>query len=237
MLHCKKNLVNAAKAAKVGDMSGAVLTISSKNYSSWSLRGWLLCRMAGLDFREEILSADDLSARAELLLLSPSFLVPCLTHDGIKVWDTLAIAEYLNELKPEAGLLPEPRGARAHCRSICGEMHSGFSNLRSALPMNLRAHYPAFKVWAGVQADIDRVIAIWRECLAKYGGPFLFGAKPTMADAMYAPVCTRFITYDVKLDSDCAAYCAAIMALPAMRDWIDAAKTEPEEVEELDVEF
>jgi glutathione S-transferase len=116
-------------------------------------------------------------------------------------------------------------------------MHSGFSNLRSALPMNLRAHYPAFKVWAGVQADIDRVIAIWRECLAKYGGPYLFGAKPTMADAMYAPVCTRFVTYDVKLDSDCAAYCAAIMALPAMKDWIEAAKTEPEEVEELDVEF
>jgi glutathione S-transferase len=116
-------------------------------------------------------------------------------------------------------------------------MHSGFSNLRSALPMNLRAHYPAFKVWAGVQADIDRVIAIWRECLAKYGGPYLFGEKPTIADAMYAPVCTRFKTYDVKLDSDCAAYCAAIIALPAMQDWAEAAKSEPEEVEELDVEF
>jgi glutathione S-transferase len=172
-----------------------------------------------------------------LLLLSPSFLVPCLTHDGIKVWDTLAIAEYLNELKPEAGLLPDNRAARAHCRAISGEMHSGFSNLRSALPMNLRAHYPAFRVWAGVQADIDRVIAIWRECLAKYGGPFLFGAKPTIADAMYAPVCTRFQTYDVKLDSDCAAYCATIMALPAMKEWADHAKLEPEEVEELDVEF
>ncbi len=120
---------------------------------------------------------DDPSARAELLLLSPSFLVPCLTHDGIKVWDTLAIAEYLNELKPDAGLLPAERAARAHCRSICGEMHSGFANLRSALPMNLRAHYPGFKVWAGVQADIDRVVAIWRECLAKYGGPYLFGAQ------------------------------------------------------------
>jgi glutathione S-transferase len=165
--------------------------------------------MAGLDCEVAMSGIDDASARAELLLLSPSFLVPCLTHDGNKVWDTLAIAEYLNEIRPGATLLPEARGARAHCRSICGEMHSGFSNLRSALPMNLRAHYPAFKVWAGVQADIDRVVAIWRECLAKYGGPFLFGAKPTMADAMYAPVCTRFITYDVKLDSDCAAYCAA----------------------------
>jgi glutathione S-transferase len=218
-------------------LSKAVLTINSRNYGSWSLRGFLMCRMTGLDCMIEMSGLDDPSARAELLLLSPSFLVPCLTHDGIKVWDTLAIGEYLNELKPEAGLLPQDRAARAHCRAISGEMHSGFSNLRSALPMNLRAHYPAFKVWAGVQADIDRVAAIWRECLATYRGPFLFGATPTMADAMYAPVVTRFTTYDIKLDSDCAAYCAAIMALPAMREWIEDAKSEPEEVEELDVEF
>src|SRR6478672_9785251 len=136
MLQCKKILVNAPKGNKLGDMSGAVLTISSKNYSSWSLRGWLLCRMAGLDFEETPVPIDDPSARAELLLLSPSFLVPCLTHDGAKVWDTLAIAEYLAELKPEAGLLPADRIARAHCRAISGEMHSGFSNLRAALPMN-----------------------------------------------------------------------------------------------------
>jgi glutathione S-transferase len=218
-------------------MAEAILSINSRNYGSWSLRGWLLCKMAELDVEVEMVSADDPSARAELLLLSPSFLVPCLTHDGIKVWDTLAIGEYLDELKPDAGLLPADRAMRSHCRSISGEMHSGFSNLRSALPMNLRAHYPAFKVWAGVQADIDRVVAIWRECLAKYGGAFLFGAKPTVADAMYAPVCTRFLTYDVKLDSDCAAYCAAIMALPAMKEWVEHARLEPEEVEELDVEF
>src|ERR1044071_2078298 len=193
--------------------------------------------MAGLDVDVQMTGLDDASSRAELLLLSPSFLVPCLTHEGIKVWDTLAIAEYLNELKPEAGLLPENRAARAHCRSISGEMHSGFSNLRSALPMNLRAHYPAFRVWAGVQADIDRVVAIWRECLAKYGGPFLFGAKPTIADAMYAPVCTRFMTYDITLDSHCPSYWAAIMELPAMQEWVAYAKLEPEEVEELDVEF
>src|SRR5437763_1057852 len=99
------------------------------------------------------------------------------------------------------------RREAAQCRAMCGDLQSGFSNLRSALPMNLRAHYPHFKVWAGVQADIDRVTAIWRECLATYGGPFLFGEKPTMADAMYAPVATRLLTYDVKLDSDCAAYC------------------------------
>jgi len=218
-------------------MTDAVLTISSKNYSSWSLRGWLLCKMAGVEFVEEAVPVDDPANRAELLLLSPSILVPCLFHNGIKIWDTLAIAEYLHEIKPGSGLLPDTLPARAHCRSISGEMHSGFSNLRSALPMNLRAHYPGFKVWAGVQADIDRVVAIWREGLAKYGGPFLFGEKPTMADAMYAPVCTRLKTYDVKLDSDCAAYCAAILALPAMQEWAEDAKSEPEEVEELDVEF
>src|SRR5262245_5047420 len=121
-------------------MSKAVLTIASKNYGSWSLRGWLLCKMAGIEFEEEHAATDDPSTRAELLLLSPSFLVPCLTHDGIKIWDTLAIAEYLNELKPEAGLLPAAREDRARCRSISGEMHSGFSNLRSALPMNVKAH-------------------------------------------------------------------------------------------------
>jgi len=217
-------------------MAKTTLTISSKNYSSWSLRGWLLCRMAGLDFEERVASIDDPSTRAELLLLSPSFLVPCLRHDGATVWDTLAIGEYLHELKPEAALLPADRIARAHCRAVSGEMHSGFANLRSALPMNLKAHYPGFKVWAGAQADIDRVIAIWRECLKQYGGPFLFGA-PSMADAMYAPVCTRFLTYDVKLDQACAAYRARILEMPPMVEWIEAAHTEPEELEELDVEF
>jgi glutathione S-transferase len=218
-------------------MSGAVLTISSKNYSSWSLRGWLLCRMAGLDFREEILSADDPSTRAELLLLSPSFLVPCLTHNGIKVWDTLAIAEYLQEVFPEAGLLPRDLAARTHCRAISGEMHSGFANLRSALPMNLKGHYPGFKIWAAAQADIDRVTAIWRECLGRYGGPYLFGAKPTLADAMYAPVTTRFQTYDVKLDRQCADYCETILTLPDMIEWKEGAKSERAGIEELEAEF
>ncbi|MCE9649805.1 MAG: glutathione S-transferase family protein [Parvibaculum sp.] len=218
-------------------MAKATLTISSKNYSSWSLRGWLLCKMAGLDFEEEQLSANDPSTRAELLLLSPSFLVPCLTQGGIRVWDTLAIAEYLHELKPDAGLLPADAAARAHCRSISGEMHSGFANLRSALPMNIKARYSNFKIWAGAQADIDRVVAIWQEALAKSKGPFLFGKKPTMADAMYAPVCSRFTTYDVHLDAECAAYVKRIMALPHMVEWIKGAKAEPEEMEELDAEF
>ncbi|HEY5793895.1 MAG TPA: glutathione S-transferase family protein [Bosea sp. (in: a-proteobacteria)] len=218
-------------------MTAATLTISSRNYSSWSLRGWLLCMMAGLEIEEHMLSVDDPSARAELLLLSPSFLVPCLTHDGIKVWDTLAIAAYLDEIRPDAGLLPKDAAARAHCRAICGEMHSGFSNLRSALPMNLKAHYPGFKVWAGAQADIDRVTEIWRECLGAYGGPYLFGKTLTMADAMYAPVCLRFLTYDVALDPDAQTYCKTISAWPALKRWIEAAKTEPEELEELDAEF
>lgn len=218
-------------------MSRASLTISSKNYSSWSLRGWLICKIAGLPFDEMISPIDDPSTRAELLLLSPSFLVPCLTHDSVKVWDTLAIAEYVNEVAPQAGLLPADRSARSHCRSISGEMHSGFANLRAALPMNLKVHYPGFKIWAGAQADIDRIVAIWRECLATYGGPYLFGESLSLGDAMYAPVCTRFNTYDVKLDPECRAYCRHILALPQMREWIAAAQNEPEELEELDVEF
>lgn len=218
-------------------MSKAILTISSRNYSSWSLRGWLICRMAGLDFEEAVLSSDDPSARAELLLLSPSFLVPCLIQGDIKVWDTLAIAEYLHETIPHSGLLPKDLKARTHCRAVSGEMHSGFSNLRSALPMNLKAHYPHSKIWTGAQPDIDRVTSIWRECLKTYDGPYLFGAKPTLADAMYAPVCTRFLTYGVKLDRLSADYCDTIMTLPDMIEWVEAAKAEPDEVEELEAEF
>jgi glutathione S-transferase len=218
-------------------MAAAVLTISSKNYSSWSLRGWLLCRMAGLDFEERTVPADDPSTRAELLLLSPSFLVPCLDHEGAKIWDTLAIAEYLAEWNPAAGLLPVDRLARAHCRSISGEMHSGFYNLRSALPMNLKARFTNFRIFAGAQPDIARVLAIWRECLATHGGPYLFGA-PTMADAMYAPVCTRFDTYGVPLDEASAAYCRTMLSWPALVEWTDAAKADTaDDLEELEVEF
>jgi len=217
-------------------MPDAVLTISSKNYSSWSLRGWVLCKMAGLEFTEEVVPVDDPANRAELLLLSPSILVPCLTHDGIRIWDTLAIAEYLNEVKPRAGLLPRDRGGRARCRSVCGEMHSGFANLRSALPMNLKVRRVDFKIWSGSQAVIERIVTIWRECFATHQGPYLFGAL-CMADAMYAPVVTRFLTYDVRLDEACAAYCKRIMALPEMIEWCIAALREPEELEELDMEF
>ena len=166
-------------------MTPAILIISSRNYSSWSLRGWLLTRLSGLPFDVQVV--DDATSRAELLLRSSSIRVPSLQHDGLAVWDTLAIAEYLNELRPEACMLPTDRAARARCRAIAGEMHSGFAALRSALPMNLRAVKKNFAVWSAARADIDAVIAIWRDCLATWGGPYLFGEKLTIADAMYAP--------------------------------------------------
>ncbi|HUO54170.1 MAG TPA: glutathione S-transferase family protein [Rhodoblastus sp.] len=218
-------------------MAKAILTISSKNYSSWSLRGWLLCKIAGLDFEESRLSVDDPDARAELLLLSPSFLTPALDHNGLHVWDTLAMGEYLAETFPKAQILPKDLAARTHNRSVSGEMHSGFSNLRSALPMNMKAHFPNFRVWSGAKPDIERVCAIWRDCLSRYGGPFLFGKTPTMADAMFAPVCSRFATYDLTLDSECSAFRDHILAWGPMVEWAEAAKAEPDEMEELDVEF
>jgi len=219
-------------------MAKATLTLSSKNYSSWSLRGWLLCRFAGLDFDESMVATDDAGARAEILLLAPSILVPCLTHGGVKVWDTLAIGEYLDEIKPQAGLLPADRAARAHCRAVCGEMHSGFTSLRSALPMNLKGSFPGYKVWSRAQTDIERVLEIWRDCLARYGGPWLFGAQRGMADAMYAPVVTRLKTYDVRMDDPALAdYCVRVMAMPEMQEWIAAARREPEQMDELEMEF
>lgn len=193
-------------------MVKATLTLSSKNYSSWSLRGWLLCRMAGLDFTEKTVDIDEPGMRQELLLLSPSVRVPRLTHGDVAVWDTLAIAEYLNEI------------------------HSGFYNLRSALPMNLKARHERFKVFTGARPDIERIKQIWTECLDTYGGPFLFGA-PTLADAMYAPVCTRFRTYSVALDPKLQAYCQTIFDWSLMQEWTEGARAEPDEIIELEVEF
>lgn len=218
-------------------MPTITLTISSKTYSSWSLRGWLMTKMSGVPFEEIITEPGNASARAEILLLSPSILVPCLTYDGFRIWDTLAIGEFLNEIAPSAGLLPADPLQRAHCRAICGEMHSGFTSLRSALPMNLKAHISGFKVWSKAQADIERVTEIWRECLSRYGGPYLFGDTPTIADAMYAPVTTRLRTYDVKVDPASQAYCDRILSWAPMQEWIAAALLENEEIEELEVEF
>src|SRR6201996_7293894 len=217
-------------------MAKATLTISSKNYSSWSLRGWLMTKFSGLPFEEVVVAPDAPSARAGNPLVSPPRLVPAPRHEGATIWDTLAIGEYLNETMPQAGLLPADRIQRAHCRAISGEIHSGFTTLRASLPVNLKGHFPNFKIWSRAQADIDRVCTIWRECLATSGDPFLYGER-TMADAMYAPVVTRFITYDVKLEPKLAAYAAMIMAQPEMQEWIQAAKAEPADIEELEVEY
>ena len=217
-------------------MTDATLTLSSKTYSAWSLRGWLLCKLAGLEV-EEVMVPNDENNRAELLLLSPSVLVPRLTHAGMSVWDTLAIAETLNEHYPEAGMYPADKAARAHCRSVSGEIHSGFSNLRSALPMNLKARHESFPVFSGAKPDIERVETIWSDCLDRYGGPFLFGKTPTIADAMFAPVTRRFITYAVALAPENEAYCETIANWPPMVEWVNAALAEPEEIEQLEVEF
>lgn len=218
-------------------MSSATLTINSRNYGAWSLRGWLMCRFAGLDFEVEEADANDPSQRDELLLMSPSFLVPCLTVDGLEIWDTLAIGEYLSERFPDAGLLPTTPAARALCRSVSGEMHSGFAALRSAMPMNVKARYEQFKIFSGAQADIDRILTVWARCLGDHPGPFLFGERPTMADAMYAPVCSRLTTYNVDLDPVSQAYVSTVLALPEMVEWIEAARSEPDEIIELDAEF
>jgi glutathione S-transferase len=217
-------------------MSRATLTISSKNYSSWSLRGWLLCRMAGLDFDEQPVATDNEGARQELLLLSTSVRVPCLTHGDVTVWDTLAIAEYLAEIAPEAGILPQNIAVRAHCRAVSGEMHSGYYNLRSALPMNLKARHEKFKIFSGARPDVEHVQAVWAECLEKYGGPYLFGDL-SLADAMFAPVCTRFRTYAVDLDPASAAYCERIFDWPLLQEWTEGALAEADEIIELEVEF
>jgi glutathione S-transferase len=192
--------------------------------------------MAGLDFDAVQVDMDDPDNRQELLLLSPTVRVPRLNNQGIEVWDTLAIAEYLEELLPDAGLLPKKLARRAHCRAICGEMHSGFHNLRSALPMNLKARHKSFKIFSGARSDVERVKTIWADCLSTYEGPFLFG-RLTVADAMYAPVCARFRTYAVPLPEPLQAYADRILDWDLMREWTAAALAEPDEIEELEVEF
>ena len=214
-----------------------VLTISSKNYSSWSLRAWLIMKWSGIPFVEHQIDVDAPGVRAELLLLAPSILVPSLSHDGVRVWDTLAIGEYVNEIAPKAGLLPTKVVQRAHCRAICGEMHSGFSAMRASLPMNFKVQFKSFKVWSKAQADIDRIVQIWSECLLIYKGPFLFGKSPNLADAMFAPVASRFVSYGVKLPEACARYRDTIMALPEIHEWRQFAMKEPEEFDELDLDF
>ncbi len=201
------------------------------------MRGWLLCKMSGLDFSEAAVDPDHADYRQELLLLSPSVLVPRLTHGPVAVWDTLAIAEYLNETFPNSGLYPWDAAKRAHCRAISGEMHSGFYNLRSALPMNLKARHASFKIFSGARPDVDRVRTIWTECLDAYGGPFLMGDAPSVADAMFAPVCTRFRTYAVAMGPQLETYMDTILNWAPVLEWTEGALAEPDEILELEVEF
>ena len=217
-------------------MSQATLTINSRNYGAWSLRGWLLCKFAGLDFTVEVVDSNDPDARAELLLLSPSFLVPRLRHDELVIWDTLAIGEYLNEY---AGRIPAPGRPQGEGMVPLGVGRSPLGLRQPALgaPDEHQVLAPGFPVWAGAQADIDRIETLWNDCLAASGGPFLFGARRTMADAMYAPVCTRLQCYDVKTGAVATDYVETILALPEMIEWIEAARLEPDDVEELEMEF
>lgn len=209
-------------------MAELTLVIGNKQFSSWSLRPWIALKQIGLPFREVVVLLRRPETRAEILRYSPSGKVPYLIDGSIGVWDSLAIIEYLNELKPEAGLWPADRAARALARAISAEMHSGFAALRTHLGMDLKRE-PALGDWpAEAAADIERVQAIWAECRARFGagGPFLFG-RFTAADAMYAPVVTRFHRYGVPLDPRLAAYREAVLTLPAMEEWTAAAQREP----------
>ena len=212
-------------------MTKAVLTISSKNYGAWALRGWLMAKLVELDFSEKVISPDDPAMRAEMLLLSSSIRVPALHHNGIDVWDTLAIAEYLAESFPDKHLWPADVQARARARSICAEMHSGFVGLRSACPMNIEASLPDVGrlIWRdqpGVRADVARLCGLWGELLAAQpAGSLLFGAF-TVADAFFAPVCMRIRTYDLPVPADIRAYVDRVAALPGVKDWIDGALAE-----------
>ena len=210
-------------------MSDLTLIIGNKNYSSWSLRPWLALRHAGIPFDERLLLLCGENWKEAIAAVSPSGRVPVLLHGEHSIWETLAIIEYVNELFPDAGLWPEDREARATARAIANEMHAGFAAIRNHMPMNLRRlDLKGRGRGPGVDDDIARIRAIWRDCRSRYGagGDFLFGAF-CAADAMYAPVVTRFDTYGVDLDETCTAYSRAVLTLPAFVEWRNAALQEP----------
>ncbi|ACI99716.1 glutathione S-transferase family protein [Rhodospirillum centenum] len=208
-------------------MDKFTLVIGNKAYSSWSLRPWLALRHVGASFEEEVIPLRTEGTKAAILAHNPAGKVPVLKHGALTVWDSLAICEYLAELFPAAGLWPEDPAARAVARSVSAEMHSGFLDLRRNLFMDLkqRRHDPVRR--SAAADDIARVTALWSDCRARFGagGPFLFG-RFSIADCMYAPVCTRFVTWNVAMDAGARAYVEAIYALPAMRDWVAAAEAE-----------
>jgi glutathione S-transferase len=209
-------------------MSALTLYIGNKNYSSWSLRAWLALKQVGAPFTEVVIPLDGPGRTTTAILAhSPSGKVPALHHGDVVVWDSLAIVEYLAESFPAAKLWPSDRAARAVARAASAEMHAGFPNLRSQMPMNVRRAPFEAKRSAELDADVARVVALWDDCRRRFGarGPFLFG-ELSAADAMFAPVATRFRTYGVPLPEGARAYVAAVYALPAMNEWIAAARSE-----------
>ena len=210
------------------------LHIGNKNYSSWSMRPWVLMRQAGIAFEEVMHRFDSFAAysgfKQSLASVSPTGRVPVLVDEGLVVWDTLAIAEYLAEQYPDLGLWPEGPSARARARSVCAEMHSGFTTLRSACPMNIEASLPEVGglLWrddAALRDDVARLEMLWDGLLQQHGGPMLFGDF-SIADAFFAPVCMRLHTYQLPVSSTTAAYVERVRALPAVRQWIDEALAE-----------
>jgi len=209
------------------------LVIGNKNYSSWSLRPWLAMKLAGVDFDEIRIPLDRPDSKANILRYSPSGKLPCLVDGDLTVWDSLAICEYVNETYAGGRLWPADRATRATARAVTAEMHAGFAALRAHLSMDIRARKPARGAEAqrlsGVQADIRRIVALWTAALDASGGPMLFGDF-CIADAFYAPVVTRFVTYAVDLPPLLAAYSGRVLALPPMQAWVAAAHAEIEEL-------
>jgi len=214
-------------------MADLTIYLGNKNYSSWSLRPWLALKHTTLAFDEVVIPLYQPSSRETALKYSPSGRLPALHHGAITVWESLAICEYLAETFPNFELWPMDPAARTRARSVSTEMATGFQALRAHLPMNVRSSFPGRDVAPEVQADINRMMALWRDCRTRFGGKqgdFLFG-RFTIADAMFAPVVTRFRTYRIDLEREADAYCERIMALPAMQEWVSAAKNEPMIVE------
>lgn len=201
-------------------MSDAVLYIGNKRYSSWSLRGWLPCAMAGFPFREVVIPLDTPGTRDSILAVSASGRVPCLHHDGNVIWDSMAIAEYCAELAP--GLWPADRAARAHARVVAAEMHSGFVEMRKAMFFNIGQRWPGHGRTPGALADIARIVELWTTTRDRFGagGPFLFGKAFTLADAFYAPVVCRFKTWEPELPPAARAYVEAVWTQPLVARWV-----------------
>lgn len=216
-------------------MGGLKLVIGNKNYSSWSMRAWVLMRHYAIEFEEVQIPLRQTDSLDRKLAYSPAGKVPILLDGELRIWDSLAIVEYLVERYPEKKLWPADREARAAARSVSAEMHSGFASLRTRMPLNCRACVPAADRGADVRDDIERICELWRECRSRYGaaGRFLFGDF-TATDAMFAPVASRFQTYGIELDSTEAKYAKAILATPAVGDWIEGALREPWKIAKFD---